>query len=154
MTVLTEAQAARLALACLDLTSLKDDADAAGADALAARAATPFGAPAALCVWPRAVAAARRGLDARGLAAVRIATVVNFPQGEDEPATVAAQIDAARALGADEIDVVLPWRALRDGRSAPAEALLKACRAACRCARRGRMASAKNSWRRWSPAIR
>ena len=40
--------AARLALACLDLTSLNDQDDEAAIDALCARAAGPAGAPA----WP------------------------------------------------------------------------------------------------------
>ena len=122
---------ARLALRCLDLTSLKDDDTPASTEALAARAATPHGAPAALCVYPAFVPVARRALDARGLGAVRVATVVNFPHGTATPAEVAAQVAAACEAGADEIDAVFPWRALRDAGDAQAgAALVAACRRA------------------------
>jgi deoxyribose-phosphate aldolase len=123
--------AARLALACLDLTSLNDDDSDASIEALAARADTPHGAPAALCVYPRFVASARRALDARGLQAVRVATVVNFPHGDAAPGAVAQAIGPALAAGANEIDAVLPWRALRNGDAGPAHALVHTCRKAC-----------------------
>ena len=57
---------ARLALACLDLTTLNDGDTTAEVDALAARARGPFGPPAALCVWPRLAAFARRVAEALG----------------------------------------------------------------------------------------
>lgn len=128
---MTHSDLARLALNCLDLTSLHDDDTDESIDALAERAATPHGAPAALCVYPAYIGAARAGLDARGLDSVKIATVVNFPGGEDPPDAVADQVEAALDAGADEIDAVLPWRALRDGDDAAAAALVRACRAAC-----------------------
>lgn len=127
-----DAALARRALALLDLTSLKDDDSEASIDALAAKAAAAPVAPAALCVYPAFVPAARRGLDARGCAAVRVATVINFPHGLDAPAQAAADAAAAVAAGADEIDVVIPWTAWRDGQAAPTRALLAAVRGACR----------------------
>lgn len=128
--VLPPADAARLALRCLDLTSLKDDDSPASIEALAAKALTPHGAPAALCVYPAFVPAARRALFERGLDAVRVATVVNFPRGEGSPAEVAAQVEAARDAGADEIDAVFPWRALQAGDAQAGAALVAACRRA------------------------
>lgn len=126
-----DADAARLALRCLDLTSLRDGDSDASITALAERAATRQGAPAALCVYPRFVATARRALDALGLSGVRVATVVNFPHGGDAPADVAQAIAVTLADGADEIDAVLPWRALQAGDEAAAVALVHACRMAC-----------------------
>lgn len=123
--------AARLALHCLDLTSLREDDDAASIRDLAARADTAHGAPAALCVYPAWLGTARAALDARGLEAVRLATVVNFPHGESTPAEVASEVARALALGADEIDVVFPWRALRAGDADAGRTLLAAVRAAC-----------------------
>ena len=70
-------EAAQLALACLDLTSLNDDDDAAAIDALCRRALTPWGPVAAVCVWPRFVAQARAALPA----SVAVAAVANFPAG-------------------------------------------------------------------------
>ena len=131
------AQAALLALHCLDLTSLKEDDSEASITALAARAATAHGAPAALCVYPAWVPTARRELDGRGLAAVRVATVVNFPRGESSPEAVVAEVAAALALGADEIDVVFPWRALQGGDTQAGAALLRQVRQACDAGPRG-----------------
>ena len=71
---------ARLAISLLDLTDLGDDTDEAAADVLCARA-TSAGV-AAVCVWPRFVARCAGQLDGTG---VRVATVVNFPSGDDPP---------------------------------------------------------------------
>lgn len=125
------ADAARLALRCLDLTSLKDDDSAASIAALAAKARTPHGAPAALCVHPAFVPVAKRSLAQRGLETVRVATVVNFPRGDATPQAVADQIAAAVEAGADEIDAVFPWRALLAGDARAGAALVAACRRAC-----------------------
>jgi deoxyribose-phosphate aldolase len=137
----TDADLARLALSCLDLTSLRGDEDRGAIEALADRAAAAVGAPAALCVYPAWVPAARAVLDRRGCPRVRVATVVSFPLGDASPQRVADDIAQALADGADEIDLVLPWRALKaaaDGVAlhgldmASAEA---ACRASVQAAR-------------------
>ena len=88
---------ARTALACLDLTSLNDDDDAAAITALVARAAGPAGMPAALCVWPRWVALARRTLPST----VRVAAVANFPAGATDAAAAVAEAQAIVAAGGD-----------------------------------------------------
>ncbi len=131
MSTLGRREAAQLALRCLDLTSLKDDDSEASIRALAARADTPHGAPAALCVYPQWVPVARAGLAERGLQRVKVATVVNFPRGDASPEAVAQQITQALALGADEIDAVLPWRALAAGDVQAAADLVVRCRKAC-----------------------
>lgn len=119
---------ARRAIALLDLTSLNDADDEASALALCRRAVTPFGPAAAVCLWPRFVALAREALAGTG---VQIATVVNFPHGEDAPDRIAAATRAAVADGADEIDVVAPWRRFLAGDAAFFTEVLAACRAAC-----------------------
>ena len=118
---------ARLALACLDLTSLNDSDDAPALAALCARALGRAGPPAALCVWPRFVAQARAALPA----GIRVAAVANFPHGGTD--TAAAVADARQIIdaGGDEVDLVLPWRALQSGDAAAALALVTAVRAAC-----------------------
>ena len=123
-------QIARLALACLDLTSLNDADDAAAIAALCRRALGPAGLPAALCVWPRFVAQARAALPH----AVRVAAVANFPAGADDLGLALADTQAIVAAGADEVDLVLPWRQLLSGDAADAgraAALVRAVRAAC-----------------------
>ncbi|WP_062207270.1 deoxyribose-phosphate aldolase [Aureimonas sp. AU12] len=97
---------ARQLIAALDLTNLNDDCTPADIDALIARAATPEGAVAAICIWPRFVAQARAGLPA----SIRLATVVNFPAGGEDVDASVAETAQAVADGADEIDLVIAWR--------------------------------------------
>ena len=106
--------AARLALACLDLTSLNDADTAADIDALCRRAQTAFGPVAAVCVWPRFVAQARALLPAR----IKVAAVADFPDGELDLTRAVSDVELIATAGGDEVDVVLPWRALQQGRRA------------------------------------
>lgn len=100
------------ALVLLDLTELGDRATEADVRALCARAVGPHGGVAAVCVWPRHVALAAELLKNTG---VRIATVVNFPAGLDDIDDVVELARTAQLAGADEIDLVLPYRALLAG---------------------------------------
>lgn len=111
MTMMNLQDAARLALQCLDLTSLNEADTPADVDALCRRAQGPCGAVAAVCVWPRYAAQARAALPP----SIKVAAVANFPDGAlDLPRTL-ADVAAIAAAGADEIDVVLPYRALMAG---------------------------------------
>jgi deoxyribose-phosphate aldolase len=121
---------ARRALAALDLTSLGEDDPPARIEALCASAVGPGGTPAAVCVYPEHVGTARRALDAAGAAGVKVATTVNFPDGGDDALRAANETRRALAAGADEVDVVLPWRALAAGDAAAATRLVRACREA------------------------
>lgn len=123
---MTDAAFARRAIALLDLTDLSNGLDEAGVERLCARAVTPLGPVAAVCLWAGFVPQARRLL--RGTP-VRIATVVNFPAGEDDVMRAADEARYALLDGADEIDVVLPWRSLIAGRQEVVGALLGAVRA-------------------------
>ncbi|MFM2400436.1 MAG: hypothetical protein RL341_2593 [Pseudomonadota bacterium] len=119
--------AARIALACLDLTSLNDADTAADIELLCRKARSPYGLVAAVCVWPRFVAQARAALPA----AVRVAAVANFPDGSldtDRAVHEAAQILAA---GGDEVDLVLPYRTFIAGGHAACAALVAAVRRTC-----------------------
>lgn len=109
---MTPQQAAVRALACLDLTDLDADCDAAAVDALVSRARTPHGPVAAVCIWPAFVAQARRALSGSG---IRVATVVNFPAGTAPLSATLGEVERARGDGADEIDLVVPWRRLVAG---------------------------------------
>ncbi len=104
---------ARRALACLDLTDLNDDCDEAAIKNLASRAFTDNGHVAALCVWPAFVEQAHALVGHRG---VKIATVVNFPRGDDPVGEVTDLTKKAVSEGADEIDMVIPYRSLMEGR--------------------------------------
>lgn len=104
---------ARRALSMLDLTNLNDDCEAAAIATLAARACTDHGHVAALCVWPAFVDQAHGLVGHRG---VKIATVVNFPRGDDPVSEVTDLTKKAISDGADEIDMVIPYRSLMEGR--------------------------------------
>jgi deoxyribose-phosphate aldolase len=124
-------QQAQLALSLMDLTSLNDDDSVATIDALCAQARSDAGQVAAVCVYPRFVPHARRALARAGASSVRIATVSNFPHGDDDVAIALAETRAAIAYGADEVDVVFPWRALQAGNADVGRTLVSACKAAC-----------------------
>jgi deoxyribose-phosphate aldolase len=118
---------AQVALRCLDLTSLNDGDTEADVVRLCARARTAYGEVAAVCVWPRLAASTR----ARLPASVRVAAVANFPAGGSGVAAALGDVQAIVAARAQEVDVVLPWRALVAGDDAAASRLLAAVRAAC-----------------------
>lgn len=110
MTDRSEHDVARRAIALIDLTDLADDHGGGGIDELCDRAAEH--ATAAVCVWPEHVARCVRRLADTG---VRVATVVNFPSGDEAVSAVVEATVASLTDGADEIDVVLPYRAFAAG---------------------------------------
>lgn len=101
---------ARLAISLVDLTDLTNDCTDAAVEALCSRALAA--GTAAVCVWPDFVAGAAPQLAG---SPVRVATVVNFPTGEERPFAVGVVTERALADGADEIDVVLPYHDFASG---------------------------------------
>jgi len=115
-------------LPLLDLTSLGEDDSPVQIEALCASARTAHGLPATLCVYPEHVTTVRRALAGT---AGKVATVVNFPDGGSDRARAVRETRRAIAAGADEIDLVLPYRALMGGEPMLAEAVVHACRETC-----------------------
>ncbi|CAN5812282.1 deoxyribose-phosphate aldolase [soil metagenome] len=142
----TRAAAAR-ALRCLDLTLLEEGAEPGAIDTLCARACTAHGNVAAVCVFPRFAAQARAALRDSG---VRFATVVNFPTCDRPVDFVLAMTGDALAEGAEEIDVVIPWHALRAGNDTPVRETLRAVR---RVARRETLKAILETGRLETPAL-
>ena len=116
------------ALQLVDLTNLADDPSEADIDALCAKASGDWGNVAAVCVWPQFVSRCRENLEGTD---VLVATVTNFPAGSDNIDVAVAETRYAVADGADEVDVVFPYRAWLDGRHDVARALVEACKDAC-----------------------
>ena len=112
---------AQKAISLLDLTNLNDDCDDAAIEALCARAKTSYGNTAAVCVWPRFVKKAKECLDGT---TIKVATVVNFPHGGENLAETLAETKASLADGADEIDLVIPYKAFKEGRRGFAESIV------------------------------
>jgi len=105
-------QVAQRALSLVDLTDLNENCTHEAIDALCVRAQTPFGPVAAICIWPRFVSHAKKQL--RGTN-IPIATVVNFPGGNQDVDITRAETRAAIEDGAGEIDLVMPYQAFRAG---------------------------------------
>ena len=124
-------QIAQQALSLMDLTTLNENDTDEKVIALCQQANTEFGTPAAVCVYPRFVPIARKTLKAQGIEQVKIATVTNFPHGNDDIEIALAETKAAIAYGADEVDVVFPYRALMAGNEQVGFELVKQCKQAC-----------------------
>lgn len=118
---------ARMALRCLDLTSLNDYDTAADVTALCARAQTPYGFVAAVCIWPQFVSLARSLLPSQ----IMVAAVANFPSGEMDVARTLEEVKSIVAAGADEVDVVFPYRALQLGQTRACANFLAQIRIGC-----------------------
>ncbi|VTP60288.1 Deoxyribose-phosphate aldolase [Serratia rubidaea] len=129
MTELTAA--AQRALSLMDLTTLNDDDTDEKVIALCRQANSPAGHTAAICIYPRFIPIARKTLREQGTPDIRIATVTNFPHGNDDIAIALAETRAAIAYGADEVDVVFPYRALMAGNEQVGFDLVKQCKQAC-----------------------
>ncbi|NAX21663.1 deoxyribose-phosphate aldolase [Vibrio sp. V39_P1S14PM300] len=123
--------AALRALKLMDLTTLNDDDTDAKVIQLCHDAKTPVGTTAAICIYPRFIPIAKKTLREQGTPDVRIATVTNFPHGNDDIDIAVAETRAAVAYGADEVDVVFPYRALMAGDETVGFELVKQCKEAC-----------------------
>ncbi|WP_264877997.1 deoxyribose-phosphate aldolase [Vibrio agarivorans] len=123
--------AALRALKLMDLTTLNDDDTDAKVIQLCHDAKTAVGNTAAICIYPRFIPIAKKTLREQGTPDVRIATVTNFPHGNDDIDIAVAETKAAVAYGADEVDVVFPYRALIAGDENVGFELVKQCKAAC-----------------------
>ncbi|MGH8122972.1 MAG: deoxyribose-phosphate aldolase [Rudaea sp.] len=115
-------------LCLLDLTSLGENDTPTQIEALCNAALAAPRLPAAVCVYPEHLTTARRCLHG---AAVKIASVVNFPDGGSDSVRVERETRRALGAGAEEIDLVLPYRALLAGDAASARAVVRTCRAVC-----------------------
>ncbi|SCZ10439.1 deoxyribose-phosphate aldolase [Microvirga guangxiensis] len=122
---MSDAAIAQRALRCLDLTDLTDNCTDQAIDALCKKALNPLGPVAAVCVWPQFVKRSQENL--RG-SPVRIATVVNFPAGGEDVDRVADDTKEALSDGANEIDLVLPYAAMRRGDITIAAEMIEAVR--------------------------
>ncbi|MGA2024306.1 MAG: deoxyribose-phosphate aldolase [Steroidobacteraceae bacterium] len=119
---------ARRVLSLVDLTSLNESDDEPRIVGLVALSSTGAGRVAAVCTWGRLVAVACRELRGSG---IPVAAVANFPAGDAAIEAAAAETSAAIADGAEEVDVVFPYRELLAGKPQVGLELVRACRRAC-----------------------
>ena len=108
----------------IDLTDL-DDAHSSDGLATLVERAVECAVP-AVCIWPEFVGDVDGRLRATGSRSrCRIATVVNFPDGDGSIDDVDAETRRALDDGADEIDLVLPYRPLASGDAETARAMVE-----------------------------
>lgn len=91
-------------MALIDHTRLQEADNAADVSHFCEGSITPFGSCAAICVYPEFL----RAVPSTVKSAVNVATVINFPWGDQSQKTCLSQIDHAKAEGANEFDIVLP----------------------------------------------
>ncbi|WP_257292287.1 deoxyribose-phosphate aldolase [Endozoicomonas sp. ONNA1] len=121
----------RLALKLMDLTSLNDNDTPDVIIDLCQKAKTPAGNIAAVCIYPRFVPIAKKTLKELDLNDVTVATVSNFPEGGDDIELAVTETRAAVVYGADEVDVVFPYRAFMAGEEAAGVELVRRCKEVC-----------------------
>lgn len=125
---MNDADAAKILIRCLDLTSLGDNDTPENIEALCNKACTPYGNVAAVCIYPRFIPQVKRLLHK---APIKIATVVNFPKGGFNLSRLKEEINSALSLGADEIDAVFPYQDFKSGNQDTTSAFLHTAREAC-----------------------
>ena len=123
--------ASRQGIKLMDLTTLNDDDTDQKVIQLCADAHSAGGDTAAICIYPRFIPIARKTLVEQNTPHIKIATVTNFPHGNDDLEIALAETRAAVAYGADEVDVVFPYRALMAGNGKIGAEMIKGCREIC-----------------------
>ena len=99
--------AAKHLIHLLDLTSLNKDDTESRIEKLCKKAQTPYGNVAAVCIYPKFLPLAQDMLEGTG---IRLATVVNFPEGNADLSKFRAETEYALEKGAQEIDAVFPYK--------------------------------------------
>ena len=122
---------AKLAISLMDLTSLTDQETPEDIKKLCQQAKSLGGNTAAICIFPRFIPLAKKILTKQGTPNIKIATVTNFPHGNDDIAIAVAETKAAVAYGAHEVDVVFPYRALIAGNINIGLKLIQKCKQVC-----------------------
>lgn len=122
---------AQQSLNLMDLTSLTDTESSEDIISLCQQAKSSAGNTAAICIFPRFIPLAKKVLAEQGTPEIKIATVTNFPHGNDDVAIAVAETKAAIAYGADEVDVVYPYKALIAGDINVGLELIEACKNVC-----------------------
>ncbi|MCG9709200.1 deoxyribose-phosphate aldolase [Pseudoalteromonas sp. Isolate3] len=119
------------AVALMDLTTLNDSDTTETINNLVASIEPKLGIPAAVCVYSQFVSDAKLALAERELQQVKVATVTNFPSGEQSLEQVINETLFAIERGADEIDLVIPYKALIAGDERKVFEYVKASKEAC-----------------------
>ncbi len=105
---------AQQTLGLIDLTTLNDNDTNEIVLELCKKAKTEFGSVPAVCIFRQFIPVAKQYF-AETNQNVKIATVTNFPHGGTDMELALRETQEAIDLGADEVDIVFPYRALMAG---------------------------------------
>lgn len=128
---MTLSTTAKTILHLIDLTSLNDDDSEESIILLCQKACSEVGNVAAICVYPKFIKIAHSTLQKCPIKDIKIATVINFPAGEDNIEKVILDTQEAVNLGANEVDLVFPYKQFIKGNTKLASSMIKACKKAC-----------------------
>ncbi|MFZ2315239.1 MAG: deoxyribose-phosphate aldolase [Gammaproteobacteria bacterium] len=115
-------------MSLIDLTSLNESDTDADVAALFEKAHNILGHVAAVCIYPQFVSLAATQFAG---SPVKVATVVNFPNGDHSLKIVLTEINRALQSGAQEIDVVFPYERYLAGERQYVKTFVETCKAAC-----------------------
>lgn len=104
-------ESAKTLIGLLDLTTLNDNDNNETVENLCKKATGKYGNTASVCIYPQFISYAKSVLPEN----FKIATVINFPKGLANNTILEREIISAVSYGADELDVVLPYRTFLDG---------------------------------------
>lgn len=109
----------------IDLTSLNKDDNCHSIQQLCEKAAN--NSVAAVCIYPDFLSIAKEKLQGTS---IKLASVCNFPEGEHTIQETLLEIQNAIRLGADEIDIVMPYKEYQAQNRIHVKKFLHACRKA------------------------
>ena len=115
-------------ISLIDYTSLNDSDTLETIASLCKNAQTRLGNVAAVCIYPQFVEQAKTLLEKTNIS---VATVVNFPSGNEALEQCVPLVHQAIRDGADEVDVVLPYEAFLSGKIHFCRNFLEEIRVAC-----------------------
>lgn len=121
---------AQTTLGLIDLTTLNDDDTDTTVITLCEKASTKFGNVPAICIYKQFIPTAKKYFADHNLD-IKIATVTNFPHGNDNLEIASRETQEAVDLGADEIDIVFPYKALIAGNLDIGATMIKAAKKIC-----------------------
>lgn len=105
---------AQQTLGLIDLTTLNDNDTDEIVLNLCQKAQSEFGSVPAICIYRQFIPTAKKYFTEHNLP-IKIATVTNFPHGSDNIELALNETREAIALGADEVDIVFPYKSLIAG---------------------------------------
>lgn len=114
----------------IDLTSLNDNDNNNAIINLCNKAKTEYGAVAAVCIFAKFINLAKKTINEIE-PSIKIATVVNFPNGDSNIDKVIKETEIAISNNADEIDMVMPYNALIKGNINICKDMIKEIRNIC-----------------------